>query len=349
MPTRQITIRDVRIGGGAPVSIQSMCNTDTCDAAATLKQIEECAQLGCQIIRIALPRKEAVDSFRQICAASPLPVIADIHFDGNLALAALDCADGIRINPGNIRNMGILQEIAEKAASLEKVVRIGVNMGSLSPEMENKYGRTTEAMVASAQEYCRLFEDWGCRNLKVSLKSSDLRMTIDAARRFATVSDIPQHIGITESGLPTNGVIKSAIGIGALLLDGIGDTLRVSLTANPVEEVVAAKRILRALGMLNDGYPELISCPTCGRTRIDLAGLAAKVEREIDKIYASGKTLNCKKIAIMGCEVNGPGEAADADIGIAGGNGRGLIFKHGKAVAAYPEEELLDKFLEELK
>lgn len=347
--TRRIHVGDVAVGGGGPVVVQSMCNTPPEDVAGTLAQIGRLAALGCRIIRCALPRESAVAPFREICAGSPLPVIADIHFDYRLALSALSAgAAGVRINPGNIRSADGIRQVAECAAQRDAAVRIGVNMGSLSPQSQSRHGRTAEAMVASALEYLAFFEDAGCRNLKVSLKSSSISETVAACRRFHELSQWPQHIGLTESGTPETGVIKSAIAIGALLMDGIGDTIRVSLTAPPEAEIPAAYRILDALG-LRPGRPQLVSCPTCGRTRIDLIRLAGEVENAVNRILASGRRLNLKKIAVMGCEVNGPGEAADADLGIAGGNGRGMFFSHGRVIRTFPESELLPRLLEELE
>ncbi len=347
--TREILLGGVPIGGGRPPVIQSMCNTRTDDAAATLAQIHALADAGCQVVRVAFPNAASADGLRVLCRESPLPVVADIHIDGRLALLALECgAHGLRVNPGNIRDATLVREIAAAAAAAGCCVRVGVNMGSLSPEAEAVHGRTAKAMVASALEYLKIFEAAGCRHLKVSLKASDLRQTCDACRQFAAASDWPQHIGVTEAGTPDLGVLKSAIGIGALLLEGIGDTLRVSLTADPVEEVKAARRILAALGML-PGRPQIVSCPTCGRTRIDLIPLVRRVEAEIDRILASGKRIALQKIAVMGCEVNGPGEAADADLGIAGGNGRGLLFRLGQKVRVFPEEQLFDVLMSELQ
>ena len=347
--SRQIHLGSVIIGGGAPVVIQSMCNTKTGDAEVTLAQIRRLATLGCQVIRVALPSQTSVPALTQICAESPLPVVADIHFDARLALEALSAgAHGIRVNPGNIPDLPKVREVAAAAARLDRCVRVGVNMGSLSPAAREKYGLTAEAMVASALEYLKIFEDAGCRNLKVSLKSSDLRISIEAARRFHGESDWPLHLGITEAGTPTAGTIKSAIGLGVLLLEGIGDTIRVSLTAPPEAEITAAHRILDALG-LRPGRPQLVSCPTCGRTRIDLIPIAEAVETEIDRLMAAGKSIALKKIAVMGCEVNGPGEAADADLGLAGGNGTGVIFKFGKPILRCPENELLPALIAEIR
>ncbi len=339
--TRRIHLRDVAIGGGAPPAIQSMCNTDTGDVEASLAQIGRMQAAGCQITRLAVPRQEVVPAFAEICRRSPMPVVADIHFDWRLAMAALEAgADGIRVNPGNIRELDGVRQVARRAAALNRVVRIGVNNGSLEPAVEAEYGRTPEGLVRSAEKFIALFEEEGCHALKVSLKASDIRLTIEANRLFARRSDIPLHIGLTEAGTPETGVLKSAIAIGALLLDGIGDTFRVSLTAAPEEEVVAAKKILRAIG-LDRSRPELVSCPTCGRTRIALIPLAEAVQAELDRLDAEGYCVPFRKIAIMGCEVNGPGEARDADIGIAGGVEKGLLFRFGKPERTVPAAELL--------
>ena len=341
MQTRTIHLGPLPIGGTSPISIQSMCNTDTGEVESSLQQIERLYALGCDIIRLAVPRAAVLPAFAQICARSPIPVIADIHFDYRLALGAIDAgAAGIRINPGNIQDESGLRQVARAASAAGTVIRVGVNLGSLSPRMESQYGRSAEAMVQSALEYCRFFTEEGCQALKVSLKASSLPLTVAANRRFAALSDIPLHLGVTEAGTASSGSIKSAIGIGSLLLDGIGSTIRVSLTAPPEEEVRTALRILSVLGLRQNG-PELISCPTCGRTRIDLLALATAVEDELARFAAAGRKLPWRKIAVMGCEVNGPGEARDADIGIAGGKGQGLLFKHGKIVKVLPEGELL--------
>ena len=347
--TRQIHLGSVLIGGGAPLVVQSMCNTKTSAPEATLAQIHRLENLGCQVIRVALPSLSAVPALARICSESPLPVVADIHFDARLALEALEAgAHGIRVNPGNIPDLAGVRKVADTASRLDRCVRIGVNMGSLAPSAREKYGPTAEAMVASALEYLKIFKDAGCNNLKVSLKSSDLRISIEAARRFHAESDWPLHLGITEAGTPMAGTIKSAIGLGVLLLEGIGDTIRVSLTAPPEAEITAAHRILDALG-LRPGRPQLVSCPTCGRTRIDLIPIAEAVETEIDRLMAAGKSITLKKIAVMGCEVNGPGEAADADLGLAGGNGTGVIFKFGKPILRCPENELLPALIAEIR
>lgn len=347
--TRQLNLGGVLIGGGASVSLQSMTNRPAEDCAGTLEQIRRLAAAGCDIIRVAVPNRRSLDSIRAICAASPLPVIGDIHFDHQLALGALEagCA-GIRVNPGNMRDVNAMREVAGRARDLGRVVRIGVNGGSLSAEAIARHGHGVEALVESALQYVEIFEDAGCRQLKVSLKSSDVRTSVDACRAFAAHSDIPLHLGVTEAGPVSSGIIKSSIGIGSLLLDGIGETIRVSLTADPVEEIRAGKRILSACG-LREMRPEIISCPTCGRTRIDLLPLVSAVERGIEALQESGARIGLSKVAIMGCEVNGPGEAKEADVGIAGGFGRGVLFKHGVSVRTMPEEQLYDALMDEIK
>ncbi len=348
--TRQIHVGNVAVGGGAPVSIQSMTNTDTGDAEATLAQIRELANAGCEIVRSTVPARNVLDAFERICAESPLPVVADIHFDHALAIASLERgAACVRVNPGNLRGgEEAATEVARKAAELGRSVRIGVNGGSLAPNVVEKLGRGTDALVASAEHYVKLFERAGCHELKVSLKASNVRVTVDACRRFAAMSDIPLHIGVTEAGPISCGIVKSAVGIGSLLLDGVGETMRVSLTAPPVEEVKAALKILAAVG-LRPAEPELVSCPTCGRTRVGLMELVSQVEREIERIKASGRHIALKKVAVMGCIVNGPGEASDADVGIAGSLHGGVLFKHGVKVATLSEEELLPAIVRELE
>lgn len=346
--TREIHVGGVAVGGGSPIVVQSMCNTHVEDVDGTLAQIGRLRKAGCQIVRIALPCANALPSFRRVCAESPMPVVADIHFDHRLALEALEAgADGIRVNPGNMKNLDGIREVAKAASGACKAVRVGVNLGSLSPKAEAAYGRSARAMVESAREFLGLFEDTGCRDLKVSLKASSIETTVQACRLFREISEWPLHLGVTEAGTPAAGIVKSAIGIGTLLLSGIGDTIRVSLTAPPEAEIAAAFRILDALG-LRPGRPQLISCPTCGRTRIDLIGLAEKTEALLDRLLAEGYKIPFRRIAVMGCEVNGPGEAADADLGIAGGAGRGILFRNGKVVQTLPEDGLLDALEREL-
>lgn len=335
--SRKIFVGSVPVGGDAPVSVQSMCNTDTRDAAATLAQIRRLAAAGCEIIRVAVPDLRAAETLREICTESPLPVVADIHFDHRLALQSI--ASGVaavRLNPGNLSGEEAVRQVAEAAGNAGIPIRVGANSGSVQESLRT-YG-PAEALTRSALAQCALLEKYGFANIKVSLKSSGVRATVEACRYFAEVSDYPLHIGITEAGIPGRGIVKSAVGIGALLLDGVGDTLRVSLTADPVEEVRAGIRILESCG-LRDAAPEIVSCPTCGRTEIDLQGLAEQVEDLVAGIKSSGKRILLKKIAVMGCVVNGPGEARDADIGLAGGRGKVVVFRHGEIAGTFSAEE----------
>jgi len=327
-----------------------MTNTDTCDAVATLAQIRELAAAGCDLIRVAVPDEAAVKALRKIVANSPLPVIADIHFDYRLALAAIKAgAPGIRINPGNLGGPRRLAEVGRAAADHDTVVRVGVNGGSLEKSLLREFGGVTpEALTASALKACETLEKVGCHKLKVSLKSSTVRDTVAACRHFSSVADYPLHLGLTEAGPPSTGLIKSAVTIGCLLLEGIGSTLRVSLTAPPLEEVKAGLRILQAVG-LRCSAPEIISCPTCGRTQVDLFRLVAAVEKEINCLQAKGNTIHLRKIAVMGCAVNGPGEAREADVGIAGGRGMGVLFKAGKIIRSLPESELWPALRREIR
>ena len=326
----------VPLGGGAPVSIQSMTNTPTHDVDATLAQIRALAAAGCDIVRVAVPDLEAARAIGTLKAGSPLPLVADIHFDYRLALAAAEQGvDKIRINPGNIGSPRRVEAVAKTCKERRIPIRVGVNGGSLEKELLDKYGGPTpEAMVESALGHIRLLELYGFENICVSLKASSVPATMGAYRLMAERYDYPLHLGVTEAGTRDMGELKAAAGIGGLLGLGIGDTLRVSLTADPVEEVYAARRILKAVGLRREG-PELISCPTCGRTQIDLIPMAERVEellKGVDKPIT---------VAVMGCVVNGPGEARHADVGIAGGKGEGVLFKHGEIVARVPEEELV--------
>ncbi len=340
--TRPIHVGGVAIGGGAPVSVQSMCNTDTRDAAATLGQIGRLHEAGCEIVRCAVPDLDAARALSRICAASPLPVIADIHFDYRLALTALDGGvDGLRLNPGNIGERWKVEAVVKACAERRVPIRIGVNGGSLEKELLQKYGHpTAEAMVESALGHIRILEDLGFDLVKVSLKASDIRRTVEAYRLLAGQVDYPLHIGITEAGTTWSGTIKSAVGLGTLLYEGIGDTLRVSLTGDPVEEVRVGWEILKALELRERG-PVFVSCPTCGRCQIDLIGVAEEVERRLHDLP--------KKItvAVMGCVVNGPGEAREADVGIAGGKGQGLLFRKGEVVRKVSQAQLADALVEE--
>ena len=338
--TRQIKVGNVAIGGGADVVIQSMLNTKTTDVEGSLSQIRSLAAAGCQIARLAVPNMEAARGFAEICKESVLPLVADIHFDYKLAIAAAEGgASKIRINPGNIGGEDRVKAVVEVCKEKHIPIRIGVNGGSLEQELLQKYGHpTAEALVESAFGHLELLEKFGFYDTCVSMKSSHVPTMVAAARLFRSKCDYPLHIGVTETGPVRQGLIKSAMGIGSLLLDGIGDTLRVSLTDDPVEEVYAAKDILKAAGLRKEGV-DIISCPTCGRTRIDLIGLVNRVDEALR---------SCEKpitVAVMGCVVNGPGEAREADIGIAGGDGWGMIFEKGQQVAKLPYEELLPELL----
>lgn len=340
---------DVAIGGGAPVSIQSMTNTDTRDTKALVRQIGELADAGCQIVRCAIPDMEAAESFGRAKKLVRVPLVADIHFDHRLAIAAIEAgADKIRINPGNIGSTENVRAVVEKAKERGIPIRVGVNSGSLQKDILNKYGGVTaDALAESGAGMVRYIEDLGYDRLVVSIKSSNVKMNYDAHMKLKELTDAAIHIGITESGTPRNGELKSAIGIGSLLLAGIGDTMRVSLTADPVKEVLFARRILETVG-LREKAIEVVSCPTCGRTEIDLIGLANEAEERLmpvaQKRAAAG--LRPLKIAVMGCAVNGPGESREADYGIAGGRGEGLVFSHGDIIEKVPEDRLIDRLVE---
>ena len=342
--TKQILVGGVPIGGGAPVVIQSMLNTKTTDVEGSLAQLRKLAAAGCQIARLAIPNKEAAESFGQICKASPLPLVADIHFDYKLALMAAEGgAAKIRINPGNIGGEDRVQAVVAACKDKKIPIRIGVNGGSLDKKLLEKHGHpTAEALVESAFEHLELLEKYGFYDTCVSMKSSNVPTMVAAARLFRSKCDYPIHIGVTETGPVRMGLMKSAMGIGALLLDGIGDTIRVSLTDDPVEEVYAAKDILKAAGLRKEGV-NIISCPTCGRTQIDLIGLVNQVDEALK---------NCNKpitVAVMGCVVNGPGEAREADIGIAGGDGCGMLFEKGEQICKLPYDELLPALLKRIE
>ena len=342
--TRQIQVGGVPIGGGAPVVIQSMLNTKTTDVQASLEQIRQLKTAGCQIARLSVQNMEAARGFARICEESPLPLVADIHFDYKLAIAAAEGgASKIRINPGNIGGEDRVQAVVEICKEKKIPIRIGVNGGSLDKKLLDKYGHpTAEALVESAFEHLELLEKYGFYDTCVSMKSSTVPTMVAAARLFRSRCDYPLHIGVTETGPVKMGMIKSAMGIGALLLDGIGDTIRVSLTDDPVQEVYAAKDILKAAGLRKEGV-NIISCPTCGRTRIDLIGLVNQVDAALK---------DCQKpitVAVMGCVVNGPGEAREADIGIAGGDGWGMIFEKGEQVDKLPYDQLLPALLERIE
>ncbi len=342
--TRQILVGGVPIGGGAPIVIQSMLNTRTTDVAACLEQIQSLKDAGCQIARLSVQNQEAVRGFGEICKESPLPLVADIHFDYRLAIAAAEAgASKIRINPGNIGGEDRVKAVVDVCKDKKIPIRIGVNGGSLAPDLLEKYGHpTAEALVESAFAHLELLEKYGFFDTCLSMKSSTVPTMVAAARLFRSQCDYPLHIGVTETGPVKMGMIKSAMGIGALLLDGIGDTIRVSLTDDPIQEVYAAKDILKAAGLRKEGV-NIISCPTCGRTGIDLIGLVNQVDAALK---------DCQKpitVAVMGCVVNGPGEAREADIGIAGGQGWGIIFEKGVQVEKLPYEQLLGALLKRIQ
>ena len=342
--TRQIVVGGIPIGGGAPVVIQSMLNTDTSDVNACLEQIRRLKAAGCQIVRLAVPNMEAAKGFAEICKESTLPLVADIHFDYKLAIAAAEGgAAKIRINPGNIGGEDRVKAVVDACKERNIPIRIGVNGGSLDKRLLEKYGHpTAEALVESAFEHIALLEKYGFYDICVSMKSSTVPTMVKAARLFREKCDYPIHIGVTETGPVRMGLMKSAMGIGALLLDGIGDTIRVSLTDDPIEEVYAAKDILKAAGLRKEGV-NIISCPTCGRTKIDLINLVNQVDAALK---------DCQKpitVAVMGCVVNGPGEAREADIGIAGGDGCGMLFEKGQQIEKLPYDELLGALLKRIE
>lgn len=340
--TRKIQVGSVAVGGDAPISVQSMCNTDTRDVEATSAQIKALADAGCEIVRCAVPDEAAAKALGQICEQSSLPMIADIHFDYRLALMSLEAGvDGLRLNPGNIGERWKVEDVVKACAERSVPIRIGVNAGSLEKELLEKYGHpTAEAMAASALGHIRILEELNYQEIKVSLKASDVRRTVDAYRLLAAEVDYPLHIGVTEAGTTWSGSIKSAVGLGTLLYDGIGDTLRVSLTGDPVEEVRVGWEILKSLELRERG-PVFVSCPTCGRCQIDLIEVAEEVEQRLGNLPVP------LTIAVMGCVVNGPGEAREADLGIAGGKGQGLLFRKGEVVRKVPQAELADALVAE--
>ena len=342
--TRAVRIGDRVIGGGNPILIQSMCNTRTEDVRATVNQILALEDAGCEIIRCAVPTMEAAEAFSEIRRQIHIPLVADIHFDWRLAIAAMEHgADKIRINPGNIGSIDRIKAVVACAKEREIPIRVGVNSGSLEKPLLEKYGGVTaEGIVESALDKVRIIEDLGYDRLVISIKSSDVMMCVRAHELIAEKTDYPLHVGITEAGTLRRGIVKSSVGLGIILSQGIGDTVRVSLTGDPVEEVLTAKQILRALEIRRGGV-EIVSCPTCGRTEIDLIGLAEQVERLAERYQDLSV-----KVAVMGCVVNGPGEAKSADFGIAGGKGQGVLIRGGEVVRTMPEEELLPALEEEL-
>ncbi len=339
-----ITIGDVPVGGGAPVSVQSMTNTDTRDAESTLSQIRSLAAYGCEIVRVAVPDEEAAAALARITAESPLPVVADVHFKSTLAILALEAgASGLRINPGNIGGRSKVEAVVEAARAAGAPIRIGVNSGSLPRERRAQQQRDpVAALVETTLDFVQLFEDLHFYNFKVSAKSSSVPETIGANLALAKQIDYPLHLGVTEAGTVRTGAVRSAVGIGALLSQGVGDTIRVSLTADPVEEVRTGYEILRSLGLRERG-PSLISCPTCGRTEIDIEAIATEVEERLGDLKQS------IEVAVMGCVVNGPGEARRADFGIAGGRGEGLVFARGEPVRKVPAAQLVDALFAEIE
>lgn len=341
--TRQIHVGPVAIGGDAPCSVQSMCSTDTRDVAATIAQISALAAVGCEIVRCAVPDLDAAVALGQIKKNSPIPVIADIHFDYKMALKVLEGGiDGLRLNPGNIGDKWKVAEVVKSAAERSVPIRIGVNAGSLEKELLERYGHpTAEAMAQSALGHIRILEELNYREIKVSLKASDVMKTVSAYRLLSEAVDYPLHIGITEAGTIFSGTIKSSVGLGILLADGIGDTLRVSLTGDVLDEVRVGYEILKSLGLRQRGV-NFVSCPTCGRCQINLIKVAEDVERRLQGI---DKRIT---VAVMGCAVNGPGEAREADVGIAGGKGEGLLFRHGEIVRKVPEDQLAQALIEEI-
>ena len=341
--TRQIQVGTVLVGGDAPIAVQSMTNTRTQDAQATLEQIRKLTDAGCDIIRCAVPDMEAAHAIRDIVAGSPIPVIADIHFDYRLALQAIESGvHGLRLNPGNIGGNEKVKAVVEAAKPKNVPIRIGVNAGSLPKDLLEKYGHpTAEALVEAAWRHIHILENMDYRNIKISLKCHDVPLTLEAYRLLASQCDYPLHVGITEAGTVHSGIIKSAVGIGSLLAEGIGDTIRVSLTGDPVNEVKVGYEILKSLGLRTYG-PTLISCPTCGRTSIDLEKLANAVEERLADIKEP------ISVAVMGCIVNGPGEAREADVGIAGGKGEGLVFRKGQVIKKAPEDRLVNELFDEV-
>lgn len=341
--TREVSVGNVKIGGGNPISVQSMTNTDTRDVKKTVEQIKRLEKAGCDIVRVAVVDMDAAKSISKIKEQINIPIIADIHFDYRLALEAINQGvDGIRINPGNIGSIERVKAVVEKCKERNLKIRIGVNGGSLEKELLKKYGSpTAEALVESAMGHVKILEDLDFYNIVISLKSSDIYTAVEAYELMSQRVDYPLHIGITEAGGVRAGTIKSSIGIGSLLLKGIGDTMRISLTGDPVEEVKVGKDILRSLNLLNDKI-KIVSCPTCGRCNIDLISIANEVENKIQDIDKN------MTVAIMGCVVNGPGEAREADIGIAGGKGQGILFKKGEIVRKIPADKLVEELLDEI-
>ncbi|NCC16379.1 MAG: flavodoxin-dependent (E)-4-hydroxy-3-methylbut-2-enyl-diphosphate synthase [Clostridia bacterium] len=342
--TKEVQVGNLKIGGGNPIIIQSMCNTDTRDVASTVKQILQLEEAGCELVRVAILDMEAANAVQEIKKQIHIPLVADIHFDYKLALQVMELGiDKVRINPGNIGEESRIRQVVEKAKEKCIPIRIGVNSGSLEKDLVQKYGGVTpQGLVESALRHVHILEKYEFYDIIVSIKASDVLFSLEAYRLLSEAIEYPIHVGITEAGTVYGGTVKSAVGIGAILAAGIGDTLRVSLTGDPVEEIRAAKEILKSLGLRKFGI-ELISCPTCGRTQIDLISIANEVER-----LCQGIDKNIK-VAVMGCVVNGPGEAREADVGIAGGKGEGLLFKKGEIIKKVKEEDLVSALMEEIQ
>lgn len=348
--TRQIRIGNVAVGGGAPVSVQTMTKTDTADVDSTVAQIREVAALGCDLVRLAVPDEQAAAAIGSICKQSPIPVIADIHFDYRLALKVLaGGVHGLRINPGNIGGNDKVREVVRAAAERKVPIRIGVNAGSLEKDVLSLYGgATAEALVESALRHVRLLEDAGYYDIKISVKASDVARTIEAYRVLAASTPYPLHVGVTEAGTFLAGTVRSSVAMGMLLSEGIGDTIRVSLTDQPHQEVRVGLEILRCLGLRAPG-PHVTSCPTCGRIEIDVISLARAVEDELEKFFAEHPDRPCPHVAVMGCMVNGPGEARAADIAIAGGKGKAALYIHGQMVSTIPEDRIVEAIMDEVR
>ncbi|MHB9927350.1 flavodoxin-dependent (E)-4-hydroxy-3-methylbut-2-enyl-diphosphate synthase [Clostridium botulinum] len=342
--TKKVKVGSIYVGGDSPISIQSMTNTDTRDVKSTLNQINKLEKIGCDIIRCAVPDIEASEALKIITKESKIPVVADIHFDHKLALESIkNGVDALRINPGNIGSMERVKMVAEAAKGKSIPIRVGVNSGSLKKDILDKYGRVCpEALVESALQHVNILEKCNFNDIVISIKSSNVIQMIESYRLISEKVNYPLHLGVTEAGTTFRGTIKSSVGIGTLLAEGIGDTIRVSITGDPIEEIKIGKEILRSLGYVNEGI-EFVSCPTCGRTNIDLISIAEEVEKRL---------LNCNKnikVAVMGCVVNGPGEAREADIGIAGGKGEGLIFKKGEVIKKVKEKNIIDELIKEIE
>jgi len=343
--TRKVMVGDVAVGGGAPVTVQSMCNTKTADADATLAQIRALADAGCDIIRATVPNRQSLDSFERICAESPIPVVADIHFDHNLAIAAAQRgAAALRINPGNIGSFDRVDEVIDAAGEAGCAIRIGVNAGSLDPKVGERTDLTLpQKLVASSVSFVRHFEERGFKDIVLSAKAHSVPVTVETYRALAQeLPTVPLHLGVTEAGTLRQGTVKNSVGVGMLLAEGIGNTIRLSLTADPVEEIDVAWDLLSALG-IRRLHPELVSCPTCGRTQVDLISIANEVSQRLSRTNAP------ISVAVMGCVVNGPGEARDADIGIACGKGQGLLFAGGEPIRKVREEDMVDELFAEIE